>query len=151
MILAPLHIAGRPSRSSGFFQGIPILRRHFSSHEQLHDILRHSASARSPVSVEIAIECDHSLTRALEYKVSLLYDFVWHAKRRLREGEQQAMQIVLRYRLRDEAILKEMEVTRPLVGPEYPQACWEGRTWACKAGKTLGDDEWKKYWAEGEN
>jgi hypothetical protein len=76
------------------------------------------------VSVEIAIECNLSLAWALEYEVPLLYGFVWHAK--LREGEQ-AMQIVLRCRLKDEAIVEEMEMKRLLVGPEYPLASWEGR------------------------
>jgi hypothetical protein len=143
-ILAPLHIPGRPIRS------IPILRRDFSSHEQLHKILRHSAPARSSVSVEIAIECDPDLPRTLKYEVSLLYDFVWNANNIVREGEQ-PIRIVLRCRLKDEAIMKEEKVTKSFVSTKYPPASWDGMKWRCEVGKTLGDDEWREYWAPGEN
>jgi hypothetical protein len=144
-VFAPLHIIGGPS------QGIPILRRDFSSHDELHHILRHSVSARSPVSVEIAINRDavmpeQNFARVLNYEVLLLYNFVWYAKQ---EKEEQEMQIVLRRRLNDEA--KDMEVTGSLMRSEYPPASWEDQTWTCKAGKTLKNNEWNKYWAEREN
>ena len=92
--LAPLHIPGRPSQSSALSRGSPIFR-----HEQLHDILRHSVSARSPVIIGFSIH-DPELTKVVEHEVSLVNKHVWYAE--LQEGEQ-AMQIVLQCRLKDEA------------------------------------------------
>jgi hypothetical protein len=103
-VFSPLHDPGRPSRSSELARGTPILRRDFSSHEQLH-------------MVEIEIKCDPALFKARKHQVSQVYNYVWYAK--LQEGEQ-AMQIVLQCRLKDEA--KDMEATRSLVSSDYPPA-----------------------------